>query len=774
MTPVRRTAARLLIPTALAFAIALLTTSTAGAVGTPYFTSFGGQETILSEMAIHPSAVRVGTVTYLAFQGPGYDPYVASYDESSGVWAGPFRAGRNPLRLDAHGAPALLVDTDGYLHVFYGCHTGQMLHAVSAAPGDASRWIQLGSPTMSATYSQPIALPDGKVLLFYRQNGYDFSISWVVRTSDDGGRTWRPGSSQVLAGAANTWYAHFAIGASGVVHCAFTLSVPSSGDTYLGRYNAYYIYRDLSGVWRNANGKATTMPVTEQTANKECLVYDSGTAAVNEIVVKEEPTATPKIGAKVQPIVTPDASASVTPLVEFLTGSGRGADRYAWKFARHNGTAWDISEITRTDHDFDAATFDPHTDGTIDSYLVTGGSDEYETRPFPTEGRGGRIERWRSTDRGASWAFGAVVSPDETSTLFSDPQIVENASDTSKVMFTEWTNDKTDFFHRIYLYGANGFVTRPTASRIDRVSGHDRIGTAIAVSKTAFPEGSNVVVLATAYDFPDALAAGPLAQALGGPILLVPPNALPSAVAAEIRRLGVTRVVVLGSGAAVSNAVITGLFSAANVTSVERIAGRDRYQTAQRIATKLGEVLGPLRRAVIVSGKNYPDGLSAGPLAAWRGYPIILASGDQVPNDVAALLRHLAVTSTVVVGSPSAVSDAYANSLPAPTRIDGPDRFSTAAALARYALSQGLLPDRIVVASGYAFPDGLTGSTLAARTRAPLLLAAPSALTTPTVEALSEVASHTVQAYVLGGPDSIGSAPVAQAGAILGASFTGP
>ena len=198
MSRSRRAIRSLLLPAALCLTMALAGPPPVAAVTKPYFASFGGQEAMLSEMAIHPSAVRFGTITYLAFQGPGFDPYVVSYDESSHVWAGPYKAGSNPLALDAHGAPALYVDPDGYVHVFYGCHTGQMYSAVTLAPGDISAWVQLDPPTASGTYPQPVQLPDGKVLLFYRQNGYDFAASWVFRTSDNGGRMWRPGSAQVL------------------------------------------------------------------------------------------------------------------------------------------------------------------------------------------------------------------------------------------------------------------------------------------------------------------------------------------------------------------------------------------------------------------------------------------------------------------------------------------------------------------------------------------------------------------------------------------------
>jgi putative cell wall-binding protein len=715
----------------------------ARAVDAPYFASNGSQESMLSEMAIHPSALRIGSVTYLAYQGPGFDPYVASYDESSGEWAGPVRVGINPLSLDAHGAPALFADSAGYLHVLYGSHFLPMKHAVSARPGSIDSWIELQPPSTAATYPQPIHMPDGSLLVFYRQGSADY-YGWVFRVSHDGGRTWNDGYSTVLAGySSNGWYAHFAEGAGGIVHCAFTRYDPNSSDTYLGRDNLYYIWRDHFGTWRNIHGDPVTMPVTRATADEECGVYESGTDVVNEVVVKDDPSATR----------TP------APLIQFITGTGRGEDAYRWAFVRPVGGSWKVGTVTLTDHSFDAATFDPHADGSIDSYLVTGGSLQNLTRLDPMEGRGGTIERWTSADHGNTWSFAERVSPDEPGSLFSDPQVVAGASATSTVMFTEWSNDHTDFFHRLYLWGSGGgLVHRPTDAAVDRLAGPDRIQTAVAASKAGFAEGAETVLLATSRDYPDALAAAPLALALHGPVLLVPRDYLPDSVRDEIRRLAPAKVVILGSEVVVRKTVETDVLAQTGVKSVERIAGADRYGTALAVARRLHDVIGPLHSAVIVSGRNFPDALSAAPLAAWAGYPILLAEGDVVSTSTREAFDSYDVASTLVIGSGSVVSTAYASQLPLPTRLWGKDRFATSAAVARYGLGVGLLSDRVVVASGMGFPDALSGSVLAARARAPMLLSLRSGLPTPCADVLSDVASRTVQVWVMGGPPVVDDA----------------
>jgi hypothetical protein len=93
------------------------------------------------------------------------------------------------------------------------------------------------------------------------------------------------------------------------------------------------------------------------------------------------------------------------------------------------------------------------------------------------------------------------------------------------------------------------------AERIGRVAGADRYATAAAISAATFAPDRPLVYVATGATFPDALAAAPAAAAAGGPVLLVSPTAIPSAVAAELTRLRPGRIVVVGGPGAVSESV---------------------------------------------------------------------------------------------------------------------------------------------------------------------------------------------------------------------------
>ncbi len=94
------------------------------------------------------------------------------------------------------------------------------------------------------------------------------------------------------------------------------------------------------------------------------------------------------------------------------------------------------------------------------------------------------------------------------------------------------------------------------AGSVRRISGADRYATAVNLSASTFAANSvSTVYLATGSAFPDGLSVGPVAGAKGAPLLLVPSSSLPDSVAAELKRLDPSQVVIIGGPSAVNEAV---------------------------------------------------------------------------------------------------------------------------------------------------------------------------------------------------------------------------
>ena len=244
-----------------------------------------------------------------------------------------------------------------------------------------------------------------------------------------------------------------------------------------------------------------------------------------------------------------------------------------------------------------------------------------------------------------------------------------------------------------------------------RLSGENRYETAIAVSKQGW-ESADTVVIARGDQYADALTAAPLADQYDAPILLTRSGGLAAGVAEEIARLGATNAIVLGGTQAVSADVVTELEGLD--LEVDRIGGDTRYDTAVAIAAEL-ETDGT--EAVVVSGLNFPDALSAGSYAAVNDKPILLTRPDRIPAATADELESY--DTTTIIGGSQAVSEEVADEMPDATRVSGADRYLTSAAVAELLFEDA---GEGLAANGQNFPDALTGNVLAAAYEAPMLL----------------------------------------------------
>ncbi|HEY0870802.1 MAG TPA: cell wall-binding repeat-containing protein, partial [Acidothermaceae bacterium] len=314
----------------------------------------------------------------------------------------------------------------------------------------------------------------------------------------------------------------------------------------------------------------------------------------------------------------------------------------------------------------------------------------------------------------------------------------------------------------ITLMGGGSIVTAtaasavtPVPSNVHRIAGSTRLATAIGASQDQFPTAgsASAVVLARSDTFPDALAGGPLAAKVHGPLLLTSSASLDPAVSVEILRVlpaGGT-VYILGGTAAVSAAVATTL--TANHYVVIRLSGADRFATAVAVADQMGDPTTVFE----ATGTNFPDALAGGPAAIKTGGVILLTNGATQSTATAAYLAAHPGGTHYALGGPAAAAD------PVATPLMGDDRFWTSIAVAGT-----FFPDATTVgaATGLNFPDALAaGSDLAAK-GAPLLLV-PTAGALPTaiaVDLLNRSFTGSNSVLLFGGTASVSDDVATQLG----------
>ncbi|MHB8463778.1 MAG: cell wall-binding repeat-containing protein [Acidimicrobiales bacterium] len=305
--------------------------------------------------------------------------------------------------------------------------------------------------------------------------------------------------------------------------------------------------------------------------------------------------------------------------------------------------------------------------------------------------------------------------------------------------------------------GGSGVAT-PPPNTAGRISGPDRLATAIAASGATFASAGHEdparlptsdVVLVDADAYPDALVGTPLAASRRAPLLLTHTATLAPEVMAEIQRVlgppdSSVEVTIVGGTFAVSAAVESAITAAGY--QVKRIAGGDRFETAVDVAKAVGPLI-----VFEATGTNFPDGVAAGAAAASVHGAVLLTNGS----------TQATATATYLQANPSlvfAVGGAAAAADPSATSIVGSDRYDTAAKLARAVFTT---PAAVGVATGSSFADALSGGARAAEYGAPLLLTDPSTLSPPTATYLQTNAKWIDTADVFGGTLAISDATLA-------------
>ncbi|MBD7963169.1 cell wall-binding repeat-containing protein [Fictibacillus norfolkensis] len=276
-----------------------------------------------------------------------------------------------------------------------------------------------------------------------------------------------------------------------------------------------------------------------------------------------------------------------------------------------------------------------------------------------------------------------------------------------------------------------------------RIDGKNRFEVAINVSQKGW-SNSNTVILTNYLAYADALSASPLAFKKNAPILLTQNQYITPSTKSEIIRLRAKEAVIIGGTGSISIQAANEL--KAMGLSVTRIDGKDRFIVAQNISKQLSNK----GKAVIAYGLNFPDALAIAPYAARNEYPILLTGKDSLPSATKAALREKNITSTVIIGGEGSVSNTVKSQLPSPSRIGGANRFEVAENVIRHF---NLSTQNVFLSSGMDFADALTGSVLAAKKNAPLLLTIPTRLPN---ETKSIIKDRTINTFtILGGKASV-------------------
>ena len=169
--------------------------------------------------------------------------------------------------------------------------------------------------------------------------------------------------------------------------------------------------------------------------------------------------------------------------------------------------------------------------------------------------------------------------------------------------------------------------------KIIRISGKNRYETS---TKLAQQLKAKDVVLANGNSFADALSAAPFAVQKNQTLVLTDGKNLPDGIKAEDVKT------IIGGKNSVN---IKGLEKA------ERVSGKNRYETSLEVMKRMNKT----EKAVLADGRNYPDALSAAPLAVKKSTGILLSDDNAIDN-IKSFIDKNGIKQVTIIGGEKSVS----------------------------------------------------------------------------------------------------------------------
>ncbi len=163
---------------------------------------------------------------------------------------------------------------------------------------------------------------------------------------------------------------------------------------------------------------------------------------------------------------------------------------------------------------------------------------------------------------------------------------------------------------------------------VRRLSGATRYETsAMIAQEVKDATGSNKAILINGSKEADALTVSSLATKKDLPVIMAKSNGIDRSVKDKLDSWNLQEIYVVGGEGSLPNSVV----DKAKASNKKRIAGRDRYQTAMKIAE---ESYPNADRYMFANAYNPIDALSAGAVTAKANMPILLVNKANIPQGV--------------------------------------------------------------------------------------------------------------------------------------------
>ncbi|MDO5755502.1 MAG: cell wall-binding repeat-containing protein [Tissierellia bacterium] len=281
-------------------------------------------------------------------------------------------------------------------------------------------------------------------------------------------------------------------------------------------------------------------------------------------------------------------------------------------------------------------------------------------------------------------------------------------------------------------------------SSVSRISGKDRYETAANINKY-LEINTKSAVISSGESFADSLTATTLAKATGSKLYLSKKSGVTFELEQAVKEKKIDRAIIVGG----KNTIETGLdeYLRAKAVVVERVSGKDRFETANKIADYIhGDEV-----AILSSGEIFADTLAISPVAVNNKYPIFLTRRDKMDEKTWNQLKEF--DKVLVLGGENTISKAIEQKIKNQginvERIAGNDRYGTSLLIAKRFYRNNISQ---IFADGRNFADSLASVAFSDENNGPIILV-NNAIPPSLVRFLKE--SKPSFTFIIGGHQSI-------------------
>lgn len=279
----------------------------------------------------------------------------------------------------------------------------------------------------------------------------------------------------------------------------------------------------------------------------------------------------------------------------------------------------------------------------------------------------------------------------------------------------------------IITIGISSQAHAKNSYNINRITGKNRYETSANISSKFSNSTVQNIIIASGNDFPDALSGSVLSKKLNAPILLMDKTIALSSNSISYIKSHLANggtIYVLGGNTSINDSFLDYFKSLSY--NVKRLGGNNRFDTNKRIVNSMNVEKG--MPVFLVNGYGFADALSVSSIAASKGYPILMVNKSNLPSEIKDTLKEIQPSKVFIIGGEgslnNSVVDELFNEVPSLdndsiVRIGGSSRYETSLNVCKYF---NLNSDSAVIASGKSFPDALSGSALAEKLNAPIIL----------------------------------------------------